>query len=46
VGGADIGFLVAGAVAAALYPVLVMVFSEPAEVYGRTALPPMKGNRA
>ncbi|QYN36334.1 hypothetical protein K1T35_03105 [Pseudonocardia sp. DSM 110487] len=44
-GGADFGFLVAGAVAAALYPLVVTVFPEPAEVYGRTALPPMKGNR-
>jgi purine-cytosine permease-like protein len=33
-GGADIGFLVAGAVAAVLYPVVIWVFPEPREVYG------------
>ncbi|MCW2611665.1 MAG: hypothetical protein QOC93_1490 [Actinomycetota bacterium] len=33
-GGADIGFLVAGAVAAVLYPAVIWVFPEPREVYG------------
>ncbi|NIH88282.1 purine-cytosine permease family protein [Amycolatopsis granulosa] len=33
-GGADLGFLVAGCLAALLYPLVVRVFPEPAEVYG------------
>jgi purine-cytosine permease-like protein len=33
-GGADIGFLVAGVVAAVLYPAVIRVFPEPREVYG------------
>ena len=34
VGGLDIGFLVAGAVAAVLYPIALRAFPEPAEVFG------------
>ncbi|MEU4227645.1 cytosine permease [Nonomuraea sp. NPDC026600] len=34
VGGADIGFLVAAVIAAALYPIVVRIFPEPAEVLG------------
>jgi purine-cytosine permease-like protein len=38
-GGADVGFLVAGLVAAALYPVVIRLFPEPREVYGPAEAP-------
>lgn len=34
VGGLDVGFLVAGAVAAVLYPIALRAFPEPAELFG------------
>lgn len=34
VGGADIGFVVAGVVAAVAYPLMLKVFLEPREVFG------------